>query len=92
MALNRPPGEDVPQTVSTAGLNDLFSGLDFRIVTGTLEDTRSLTNEVWRTFLICMAAAILGEALLCLPPRRDKTVGGAAAPAAETPWSHKEAA
>ena len=92
MALNRPPGEDVPQTVSTAGLNDLFSGLDFRIVTGTLEDTRSLTNEVWRTFLICMAAAILGEALLCLPPRRDQTVGGAAAPAAETPWSHKEAA
>jgi hypothetical protein len=87
IALNRPRGEDVAETVSPAGLNDLFAGLDFRVVTGTLEDTRSLTNEVWRTFLLCMAAAILGEALLCLPPRRDKALSGTA-----TPWSGKEAA
>ena len=79
MALNRPPGEDATQTLSTAGLNDLFSGLDFRVLTGTLEDTRSLTNEVWRTFLVCMALAILGEALLCMPPRRENAVGGRAA-------------
>jgi hypothetical protein len=64
-------------------VNDLFSGLDFRIITGTLADTRSLTNEVWRTFLVCMALAILGEALLCLPPRRAGTPG---------PWVRKEAA
>jgi hypothetical protein len=73
IALNRPPGEDVPRTVATGDLRELFGGLDFRVVTGSLEDTRSLTNEVWRTFLICMAAAILGEALLCLPPRRFTT-------------------
>jgi hypothetical protein len=90
IALNRPPGEDVVQTVSAAGLNDLFAGLDFRVLTGTLEDTRSLTNEVWRTFLVCMAIAILGEALLCLPPRRDKTPGGPAEPRA--PWGGKEPA
>jgi len=72
IALNRPPGEDAPRTVSTTGLGELFAGLDYRVVTGTLEDTRSLTNEVWRTFLLCMAAAILGEALLCLPARRTK--------------------
>jgi hypothetical protein len=87
IALNRPPGEDQPRIVSTADLNELFGGLDFRIVTGSLEDTRSLTNEVWRTFLICMAAAILGEALLCLPPRRFTTpVRGETAPPASTPW------
>ena len=79
IALNRPPGEDVTQIVSIAGLNDLFAGLDFRILTGTLEDTRSLTNEVWRTFLVCMALAILGEALLCLPPRRAQAMEGRAA-------------
>jgi hypothetical protein len=90
IALNRPPGEDVTQTVSTAGLNDLFAGLDFRVVTGTLEDTRSLTNEVWRTFLLCMAAAILGEALLCLPPRKDKMPGEKAD--GSDPWSRKEPA
>jgi hypothetical protein len=83
IALNRPPGEDVVQTLSPAAVNDLFSGLDFRIITGTLADTRSLTNEVWRTFLVCMALAILGEALLCLPPRRAGTPG---------PWVRKEAA
>jgi hypothetical protein len=91
IALNRPPGEDVTQTVSAAGLNELFAGLDYHVVTGTLEDTRSLTNEVWRTFLICMAAAILGEALLCLPPRREERPGGKDATekgqfAAAAPW------
>jgi hypothetical protein len=77
IALNRPSGEDTAQTLSPAGLNDLFAGLDFRILTGALENTRSLTNEVWRTFLLCMALAILGEALLCLPPRRQKIAGDA---------------
>ena len=70
VALNRPPAEDAAETVSTATLDELFAGLDYRVLTGTLEDGRSLTNEVWRTFLIVMAAALLGEALLCLPPRR----------------------
>jgi hypothetical protein len=87
IALNRPPGEDVPRVVSNGDLSELFGGLDFRIVTGSLEDTRSLTNEVWRTFLICMAAAILGEALLCLPPRRFTTpVRGEAASSTAAPW------
>ncbi len=71
-ALNRPPGEDAPQTLSTNGLNELFAGLDFRVLTGSLENARSLTNEVWRTFLIAMAVALLIEALLSLPARPVK--------------------
>jgi hypothetical protein len=71
IALNRPPGEDQPQTLSTATLNELFAGLDFRVLTDSLEDGRSLTNEIWRTFLIAMAVIIVGEALLCMPPRRE---------------------
>jgi hypothetical protein len=70
-ALNRPPGEDDPQVVSTMALGELFSGLDFRALTDTVESGRSLTNEVWRTFLVAMAVALLAEALLCMPPRRD---------------------
>ena len=86
-ALNRPPGEDDPQMLSTTALNELFSGLDFRLLTDSLEDGRSLTNEVWRTFLIAMALAILGEALLCLPGRREvagkkSTEGFSSSPAA----------
>jgi hypothetical protein len=72
VALNRPPGEDQPQTLSTSELDDLFAGLDFRVLNDTLENGRSLTNEVWRTFLVLVALALIGEALLCMPPRREK--------------------
>jgi hypothetical protein len=71
MALNRPPGEDEPQTLAPHDLNDLFAGLDFHVVNDTLENGRSLTNEIWRTFLFLVALALIGEALLCLPPRRS---------------------
>lgn len=70
-ALNRPPAEDTGQALSTRTLDELFAGLDFRVHTDTLEDSRSLTNEVWRTFLMVMALCVAGEALLCMPPRRD---------------------
>lgn len=71
VALNRPPGEDVAETVSTSALNELFAGLDFRVLTDTLEEGRSLTSEIWRTFLLAMAAALVAEALLCMPPQRE---------------------
>jgi hypothetical protein len=73
VALNRPPGEDQPQTLSSSDLNDLFAGLDFHLVNDTLENGRSLTNEVWRTFLALAALALIVEALLCMPPRREPT-------------------
>ncbi len=71
VALNRPPSEDQPATLAPGNLNDLFAGLDFHVVNDTLESGRSLTNEVWRTFLFLAALAIIGEALLCMPPPRD---------------------
>ena len=45
----------------------------FRIfrVFDTLEDEDSLVSEVWRTFLMAMALLLLGEALLCLPAKRE---------------------
>ena len=75
VALNRPPGEDQPETLSPDTLNDLFAGLDFRVVNDTLENAHSITNEVWRTFLLMVALALIGEALLCMPPRPEKTAG-----------------
>jgi hypothetical protein len=71
IALNRPPGEDLPAALSPTALNELFAGLDFRVLTDSVEKGRSLTNEIWRTFLTAMAIALLGEALLCMPPRRE---------------------
>jgi hypothetical protein len=69
VALNRPSGEDDPATLAPTDLNDLFAGLDFHLLSDTLENTRSLTNEIWRTFLLLVALALVVEALLCLPPR-----------------------
>lgn len=71
MALNRPPSEDQPQTLSSTRLNELFAGLDYQVVADTLENNRSLTNEVWRTFLLVVAACLVGEALLTLPAKRE---------------------
>jgi hypothetical protein len=88
VALNRPLAEDIEAVVPAARVNELFAGLDYRVLTETLEDRRSLTNEIWRTFLGVLAVCLLGEALLCLPPRRDAVAGrrpfavGSAAPAA----------
>jgi hypothetical protein len=69
IALNRPPGEDQLEPLSETDVRELFAGLDYRILTDSLENSRSLTNEVWRAFLVAMAAALLAEALLCLPGR-----------------------
>jgi hypothetical protein len=71
VALNRPASEDRMETLGNATIDELFAGLDFRKLEDTLEDEGSLVSEVWRTFLIAMALLMLGEALLCLPPKRD---------------------
>jgi len=78
-ALNRPEAEDDLAALAAASVNELFEGLDFKVLSDTLESTGSLTREVWRTFLIAMALALLGEAILCMPPRRTQEtprVGG----------------
>ncbi len=69
-ALNRPAAEDQTATLGRAAVEELFAGLDARYIEDTVTDNRSLASEVWRTFLLFMAAALLIEALLCLPGKR----------------------
>jgi len=71
MALNRPAREDSTLLVSDEALKELFAGLQFHRVDDSVEDQSSLANEIWRTFLLLMALALIGEAILCLPSRRD---------------------
>jgi 16S rRNA (cytosine1402-N4)-methyltransferase len=78
-ALNRPEAEDDLASLAATSVSELFEGLDFKVLSDTLESTGSLTREVWRTFLMAMALALLGEAILCMPPRRTQEtprVGG----------------
>ena len=71
IALNRPLREDHPETLGKAALEELFAGLDHHIIEDQVENDTSLASEVWRTFLFMMALALLGEALLCMPAKRD---------------------
>ena len=70
VALNRPPAEDLPKSLPITTVEELFAGLDHRIIEDTVEDGRSLASEIWRTFLFLMAGALVLEALLSMPPKR----------------------
>ena len=84
VALNRPPGEDAPQTVAPPVLEELFAGLDWRLIERTLENEKSLTSEVWRTFLWVMGGALVLEALLSMPERRPAAAQRAGEPQPKT--------
>lgn len=73
VALNRPASEDQAAALGATTLDELFTGLDYRRLEDTVENSRGLTSEVWRTFLIAAALFLLGEALLCMPARREKS-------------------
>jgi hypothetical protein len=69
-ALNRPRAEDTAPILPAAEIEPLFQGLDFRQVTDRLADPSPLASEIWRDFLLVMAAALLVEAGLSLPSRQ----------------------
>jgi hypothetical protein len=71
MALNRPLREDSPALVSDEQVKELFAGLQFRRIDDEVENENALANEIWRTFLMLMALALIGEAILCLPGKKD---------------------
>lgn len=71
IALNRPLREDRPEVLGKGMLDELFAGLDYHLIEDQVENETSLASEVWRTFLFLMALALLGEALLCMPGKRE---------------------
>jgi hypothetical protein len=48
-------------------LRTLLAGLDYQRIDDRLGDHSALASEIWRVFLVVMAAALVIEALLCLP-------------------------
>ncbi len=72
-ALNRPLTEDAAVAIGKPTLDELFAGLDWRLLERTLKNEKSLTSEIWRTFLILMGLLLVLEALLCMPS--PKTLG-----------------
>jgi hypothetical protein len=71
IALNRTEREDATLLVSNDNVTSLFAGLQFQRVDDAVENDNHLANEIWRTFLTLMALALIGEAALCLPSKKD---------------------
>jgi hypothetical protein len=77
-AVNRPAREDDPRLVAGESVGELFKGLDFRRVDDQANRFSSLVREIWRSFLLVMMLALLGEAALCIPKLAAKPAGAAA--------------
>jgi hypothetical protein len=69
-AVNRSLAEDRSGPSSVATVDGLFDGLSYRRIDATVGDTAALASEIWRAFLVVMAAALLLEAALSLPARK----------------------
>jgi hypothetical protein len=66
IALHRDPEEDSLRTTDAQNLDRMFGDLPWaKIIAG--KRATSLVQEIWRWFVVAMLAALLIEALLCLP-------------------------
>ncbi|MES2996268.1 MAG: BatA domain-containing protein [Verrucomicrobiota bacterium] len=70
VAVNRPPAEDVPDSMPRETVESLFAGTrhTFLDQSGSSPEP-TVSRDVWRTFIIAALLFLLAEALLCLPPR-----------------------
>ena len=79
VALNRSVDEDMAIVVPTASVDALFDGLRYERIDDSVTSDAALVSEIWRTFLIAMALALVLEALFSLPIKRtseERSSGG----------------
>jgi len=73
VAVNRPIAEDIAQSITGDQFSQLLKGLDVVRIEDSAGSTKSIQQEIWRVFLILMIAALLLEALFCLPRKQVAT-------------------
>ena len=73
VAVNRPIAEDIAQSITGDQLSQLLKGLDIVRIEDSAGSTKSIQQEIWRAFLTLMIAALLLEALFCLPRKQIAT-------------------
>ena len=71
VALNRSAAEDRAAPIGRTEIDELFSGLDYHIVDEQLTNDASLASEIWKLFIVLAGIALLVEAVLCMPPKRE---------------------
>lgn len=67
LAVNRSAAEDEAPVLSDVRLAELFEGLDYSRVDDRAGNFSALIQEIWRLFQLVMMAALIVEAVLCLP-------------------------
>jgi hypothetical protein len=75
LAVNRSAAEDTAAVLADSRVAELFQRLDYSRVDDEAGNYRSLVQEIWRAFLVCMMAAMVAEAALCLPKPVRPTLG-----------------
>ncbi len=70
VAVNRPKAEDIAESITGEQFSQLLKGLDFVQIEDSAGSTKKIQQEIWRVFLILMIAALLLEALFCLPRKQ----------------------
>jgi len=66
-AVNRSAAEDDSAVAPVATVDALFAGTSYERIDDAVGDTAALVSEIWRTFLLAMALALILEAALSLP-------------------------
>jgi hypothetical protein len=67
IAANRPTTEDRSRPLEDSHLEEMLSGLDYRVVNDSVRGSAPLIREIWKLFAAMVLVALLGEAILCLP-------------------------
>jgi hypothetical protein len=75
LAINRPPKEDSPEIISREALDVALEGTGYTLLdqAGKVGDP-SLSQEIWRAFLIAVLFFLIAEAILCLPKKSTTEV------------------
>jgi len=71
LAVSRAPAEDLAAVLADGRVAGLFRGLDFTRIDDRAGNLSALIQEIWRLFLVAMMVAMVVEAGLCLPRRRQ---------------------
>src|SRR5208282_3245868 len=71
LAVSRAPAEDLAPVLADGRVAGLFRGLDLTRIDDRAGNLSALIQEIWRLFMLAMMVAMVVEAGLCLPRRRQ---------------------
>ena len=75
LAINRPAGEDNPETLDQAAIAEVLGEDTFDVVSSGKANFGSLASELWKPFALFVIIALLIEGWMSLPAKLKKSAG-----------------